>query len=53
MAAYYADDVEPPKPPGDLAIQTWADSESALKMDVDAANRREDIGRVRVWSTPQ
>lgn len=44
--AYYADDVKPPKRPGDLAIEVrWADA-AGRDMEADLAEARPDIGRV-------
>ena len=46
VRGYYADDVKPPKKPGDLAIEIGGMSREALSMDVAALERREDIGEI-------
>lgn len=44
--AYYADDVKPPKRPGELAIEVrWA-TEQDRDMEAALAENRPDIGRV-------
>ncbi len=48
VTCYYADDVEPPKRPGELAIRTVHNSDHSKDMEVAAGNRRPDIGRVEV-----
>jgi hypothetical protein len=45
---YYADDVDPPKTPGALAIETVHRGDSSKDMEVLVANNRPDIGLVEV-----
>ena len=46
VRGYYADDVEPPKRPGELAIEIGGVSREALAMDVAVLEKREDIGEI-------
>jgi hypothetical protein len=46
MRAYYAEHVPSPRVPGSLAIETVHQSEASMKIEVDAANSRDDIGEV-------
>lgn len=46
VRCYYADDVDPPKVPGELAIETVHKGDSSKDMEVLVASRRGDIGRV-------
>lgn len=46
VRCYYADDVKPPKKPGELAIEVVCRSGSLKDMEVAAGESRTDIGRV-------
>lgn len=46
VRGYYADDVKPPKKPGDLAIEIGGMGHAALAVDVAALEKREDIGEI-------
>jgi hypothetical protein len=48
VTCYYTDDVEPPKRPGGLAIETVHATESSRDVEVLAAQSRPDIGVVDV-----
>jgi hypothetical protein len=48
VRAYYANDVAPPKKPGDLAIEVLWTDEAGARMEEAAAWSRGDIGRVEV-----
>ncbi len=48
VTCYYNDTVKPPKRPNELAIQTVHASDSSKDMEVEVANKREDIGSVVV-----
>lgn len=50
---YYADDVKPPKQPGELAIETVHTTESSRDMEIEAARSRPDIGEVDWWRCSQ
>lgn len=45
VRGYYADDVQPPKRPGELAIEVGCDNESVRDMELAVLEEREDIGR--------
>lgn len=46
VRAYYAQDVELPKVPGELAIEVAGDSPEALNMDIKVFRMRPDIGEI-------
>lgn len=46
VQGYYASDVQPPKVPGELAIEIGGESEEALDMDVKVLQLRPDIGEI-------
>ena len=46
VRCYYANDVKPPKVPGDLAIETRHKTDASKEMEVRAGESRSDIGRV-------
>lgn len=48
VRCYYADDVKPPKKPGDLAIETVHKGDVSKDMEVAVAKARPDIGVVDV-----
>ena len=48
-AGYYNDTVKPPKQPGELAIQVWAETRDVLQIELDVFRDRSDIGEVRFW----
>jgi hypothetical protein len=43
VRCYYAHDVEPPKYPGGLAIETKHKTEISMRMEIQAAEDRDDI----------
>jgi hypothetical protein len=45
---YYADHVQAPKRPGELAIETVHADAVSLGMELAAGNSRDDIGRIEV-----
>ena len=48
VACYYADDVKPPKRPGELASETVHADEASRDLEVAVAKGRSDIGLVDV-----
>lgn len=48
VTGYYADDVEAPKKPGDLAIQTVHKDVFSKDLEVQILKQRKDIGRIDV-----
>lgn len=48
VTCYYASDVQPPKQPGELAIQTVHKDDVSKDMEVRAARDRADIGHIDV-----
>jgi hypothetical protein len=46
VRGYYADNVKPPKRPGDLAIEIGGLTRQALDMDLAVLRRRPDIGEI-------
>lgn len=48
VRGYYADNVKPPKRPGDLALEVGLAGDSAKDLEVKIFEGREDIGRVMV-----
>lgn len=46
VQGYYAEHVEPPRVPGELAIEVGGASPGALAADLAALERREDIGEI-------
>jgi hypothetical protein len=48
VRGYYADDVQPPKVPGELAIEVGCNNESTRDMELRVFAVRPDIGEVDV-----
>lgn len=48
VTGYYSNDVESPKMPGDLAIQTVHANSDSKDLEVQLLTHREDIGRIDV-----
>jgi hypothetical protein len=48
VRCYYADDVRPPKVPGDLAVETVHKNATSKDIEVAAAESCADYGRVEV-----
>lgn len=48
VRGYYADDVKPPKTPGNLALEVGHMSDWGKDLEVKIFEEREDIGRVQV-----
>jgi len=46
VEGYYADDVAPPKEPSGFAIRVGGVTREALRRDVEALERRPDIGEI-------
>ena len=46
VRVYYADDVEPPKIPGKLAIETRHADEASRDIEIQVAKSRKDVGHV-------
>lgn len=48
VTGYYSNDVESPKLPGDLAIQTVHANADSKDLEVQLLTHREDIGRIDI-----
>lgn len=49
VRCYYNDTVEPPRTPGELAIETKHRTDSSKDLEVTVGRQRPDIGKVEVW----